>query len=85
MKRKPRNLRKTPKFLMPKTYREFLQKAMQEESRGNAEGDRPAAKFSAACLQNHHHMCSGWITILRGRDSERIQCLCHCHDRELVD
>lgn len=84
MKKKPRRLEKTPKFLMPKNYRKFLKIAMTEESRDNRKRQRPAAQFSRSCLVNNHASCSGSLSIERGRDIETVDCLCHCHDRDLL-
>ena len=84
-KKKPRRLEKTPKFLMPKNYREFLRKAMAETGRDNSKRSRPTDRFSRSCLVNNHESCSGWVTLERGRETESVDCLCHCQDRELVE
>jgi hypothetical protein len=77
MPRKPRDLNK--KYLLPKNYREFLQKAM----RLGRETDRRAEPYSPACLRNQHDMCHGFLpedwTKPNAGKAPREECVCGCH------
>lgn len=81
MPRKPRNLKKTPKFLMPKNYRDFLRKAIADQhGREATSNHKPVEGFSPACLKNIHAACNGHVMIHSGKDIDRQDCLCICHD-----
>lgn len=87
MPRKPRNLKKTPKWMMPQHYAEYVRKAMAEEGHGTEKLHRPPAEFSRACLRNQHGMCRGKAEIeysKKGPMEEAPECICYCH-LELVE